>query len=115
MLMRWIVLTGLCAVVLGQVRPTNSIPRLVKKLEYGDYGSKYHRFGDLDGDGLSDVLLVQATAPGGEHKAILTCLTALNLEGKILWQVGTPDPKNISSGAIFRCRSSTSTAMAGTR
>ena len=77
------------------VAPSNSIPRLTKKIEYGDYGSKYHRFGDLDGDGLPDVLLTQVTAPEGEHKAVVTCLTALTLEGKILWQVGKPDPKNI--------------------
>src|SRR5712692_8917674 len=95
MLKRWVLLTGLCAVALGQVPPSTSIPRLVKKLEYGDYGSKYHRFGDLDGDGMPDVLLVQATAPGGEHKAIITCLTALTLDGKLLWQVGKPDPKNV--------------------
>ena len=68
MLRRWVLLVGLCAVALGQVQPSTSIPRLVKKLEYGDYGSKYHRFGDLDGDGMPDVLLVQATAPGGTEE-----------------------------------------------
>ena len=78
-----------------------STPRLLTKIEYGDYGSKYHRIGDLDGDGTPDLLLVQVTAPGGEDKAIITCLTAITIEGKRLWQVGKPDPKNIYFGGDF--------------
>ena len=78
-----------------------SSPRLLKQIDYGDYGSKYHRIGDLDGDGIPDLLLVQVTAPGGEDKAIITCLTALTLDGKRLWQVGKPDPKNIYFGGDF--------------
>jgi hypothetical protein len=31
----------------------------VHKIEFGDYGSKYLRLGDLDGDGRHDVLVVQ--------------------------------------------------------
>src|SRR5687767_12164091 len=78
-----------------------STPRLLTKIEYGDYGSKYHRIGDLDGDGTPDLLLVQVTAPGGEDKAIITCLSAITIEGKRLWQVGKPDPKNIYFGGDF--------------
>jgi hypothetical protein len=74
---------------------------LLKQIDYGDYGSKYHRVGDLDGDGMPDLLLVQVTAPEGEHKAIITCLTALTLDGKQLWQVGKPNPKNIYFGGDF--------------
>jgi hypothetical protein len=89
-----------CAFVLVATTPVSS-PRLLRQIDYGDYGSKYHRVGDLDGDGLPDLLLVQVTAPGGEHKAIITCLTALTLDGKRLWQVGKPDPKNIYFGGDF--------------
>lgn len=72
----------------------DSIPRLVQKIEFGDYGSKVVRMGDLDGDGRIDLLLIQAKAPEGENKTIITCLTAITLEGKVLWQVGTPDLRN---------------------
>ncbi|MBI3462541.1 MAG: hypothetical protein HY000_05695 [Planctomycetes bacterium] len=75
------------------------LPRLVRTIEFGEYGSKYVRLGDLDGDGLPEILLTQAKAPGGEHKVIITCLTALNLEGKVLWQVGQPDIRNIYFGS----------------
>lgn len=88
------------AVLLLAASPA-SAPHLWKKIDYGDYGSKYHRIGDLDGDGMPDLLLVQATAPGGEDKAIITCLTAVDLNGKILWQVGKPDPKNLYFGGDF--------------
>lgn len=87
-----------CAFAAPLTQPV-SAPRLLKQINYGDYGSKYHRVGDLDGDGMPDLLLVQAKAPGGEHKAIITCLTAINLEGKQLWQVGKPDLKNLYFGA----------------
>jgi hypothetical protein len=64
----------------------DSIPRLVRKIEFGDYGSKVIRMGDLDGDGRVDLLLIQATAPEGENKTIITCLTAVTLDGQVLWQ-----------------------------
>src|SRR5262245_53445233 len=73
---------------------TDSIPRVVRKIEFGDRGSKVIRLGDLDGDGRVDLLLIQATAPGGEDKTIITCLTALTLEGQVLWQAGKPDLQN---------------------
>ena len=90
---------SLAALLLGATH--GSAPRLWKTIEYGDYGSKYHRIGDLDGDGMPDLLLVQVTAPGGEHKAIITCLTAVDLNGKVLWRVGKADPKNLYFGGDF--------------
>ena len=85
----------------AQAARPDSSPRLIKKIEFGEYGSKYLRFGDLNGDGLPEALLVQVTAPGGEHKAIITCLTAVDLEGRVLWQVGKPDIRNIYFGGDF--------------
>lgn len=76
-----------------------SVPRLVRTIAFKEYGSKYVRLGDLDGDGLPNILLTQAKAPGGEHKVIVTCLTALDLEGRVLWQVGEPDLRNIYFGS----------------
>jgi len=80
----------------AQTEPTrsDSIPRLVRKIEFGEYGSKVIRLGDLDGDGRVDLLLVQAKAPEGEDKTIITCLTAVTLDGEVLWQIGKPDLRN---------------------
>ena len=64
-----------------------STPRLVRQIEFREFGSKYLRFGDLNGDGMPEAVLVQVMAPGGEDKAIITCLTAIDLEGKVLWQM----------------------------
>lgn len=81
--------------------PSRSLPRLLRTVPFQDYGSKYIRFGDLDGDGMPEALLTQVTAPGGEHKAIITCLTAVDLQGRVLWQVGKPDIRNIYFGGDF--------------
>ncbi|MGE3315095.1 MAG: hypothetical protein AB7O26_08245, partial [Planctomycetaceae bacterium] len=50
------------------------------------------RFGDLDGDGRTDVLIGQVRHNGPKDRfSELSCLTALNLDGQILWQIGEPD------------------------
>lgn len=77
----------------------DSLVRLVKTIRFGEYGSKYVRLGDLDGDGLPEILLTQAKAPEGEHKVVITCLTAVNLEGAVLWTHGDPDRANIYFGS----------------
>ena len=82
------------------VRP-DSRPQLVRKIRFAEYGSKYARLGDLTGNGLPEMLLVQVTAAEGEHKAVITCLTAIDLEGKVIWQVGKPDIRNIYFGGDF--------------
>ena len=48
--------------------------------------------GDLDGDGRMDLLMVQPDS-GIDDRYVphqVHCLTAYNLKGEILWQVGTP-------------------------
>ena len=51
------------------------------------------RFGDLDGDGEIDVLLGQVVHHGPKDRnSELSCLTAITLDGQILWQKGKPDP-----------------------
>jgi len=51
------------------------------------------RFGDLDGDGEIDALIGQVLHHGPKDRnSELSCLTAMNLEGKVLWQIGRPDP-----------------------
>ncbi|MGB7723414.1 MAG: hypothetical protein WBL65_26180, partial [Bryobacteraceae bacterium] len=76
----------------------DSVPKLLRAIEFGDYGSSVVRFGDLNGDGQIEALVVQEDASGGQNQIIVTCLTAIDLEGKILWQVGKPDRRNVWDG-----------------
>jgi hypothetical protein len=83
------------------IRP-DSRPELVRKITFGNYGSNYLRLGDLNGDGMLELLSIQAYAPGnppgyqgGEHVSVITCLTAADLEGKVLWQIGEPNLVNL--------------------
>ena len=51
-------------------------------------------FGDINDDGKLEILLGQSSEKVARNVSLtkLTCLTALDLEGKILWQAGVPDP-----------------------
>lgn len=70
-------------------------PKVWKKLSISGFGvGRNLRFGDLNGDGKKDILIGQVhqhAAPSDAY-AELSCLTAIDLEGKVLWQVGKPDP-----------------------
>lgn len=67
---------------------------LYKKIKTEGFGiGRNLRFGDLDGDGETDVLIGQVVHHGPKDRnSELSCLTALTLDGKILWQIGRPDP-----------------------
>jgi rhamnogalacturonan endolyase len=78
---------------LQNLRAQNPKPVVWKKIELGDYGAGRNiRFGDLDGDGKTDLLIGQNLMRFPYDHAQLTCLTAINLEGKVLWQKGKADP-----------------------
>ena len=80
---------------LKELRDANPQPKLWKKVSLGDFGAGRNvRFGDLDGDGKPDLLIGQNTMRFPYDAAQLTCLTAVTLEGKVLWQIGKPDPRN---------------------
>jgi rhamnogalacturonan endolyase len=72
------------------------VPRmkLWKKVQTGDAGAARNlRFGDLDGDGTLDILIGQVVHHGPKDRnSELSCLTAMTFDGKVLWQVGRPDP-----------------------
>lgn len=67
---------------------------LWKKLSLAGFGTGRNlRFGDLDGDGRTDVLVAQILNHGPKDRfSEVGCLTALTFDGKRLWQSGMPDP-----------------------
>ncbi len=68
-------------------------PRLWREIETPGFGTGRHiRFGDLDGDGRMEIVLAQYTSMlnGGDF-AFLSCLTAMDLDGRVLWQWGEPN------------------------
>jgi hypothetical protein len=66
------------------------IVRMLGNIDVKNFGSMQLRIGDLDGDGGPDLLLAQSRYATRE----ITCLTALTIEGKVLWQMGAPSAEN---------------------
>ena len=82
--------------LLARLRDDNPKPKLWKKFETPVFGAGRNvRFGDLDGDGVPDMLIAQ-NIPRVQGDAFdqISCLTAVTLDGKVLWQSGRPDPRN---------------------
>lgn len=67
---------------------------LWKRLLTDGFGSgRSVRFGDLDGDGHIELLIGQPKHHGPKDRNTeLGCLTAITLDGRVLWQIGEPDP-----------------------
>jgi len=88
-------LVGLAAVLIitplmadERIESRNNVA-LVKKLDVTDFGVwSGLRMGDLNGDNRLDIVLAQNRGQS------VTCLTAIDIDGKILWQVGQPNPGN---------------------
>jgi rhamnogalacturonan endolyase len=78
------------------LRAQNPKPKLWKKFATPGFGAGRNvRFGDLGGDGQIDMLIAQNVPHvRSDDFDSISCLTAVNLDGKILWQVGRPDPRN---------------------
>jgi len=67
-------------------------PLLWRKLSTPGFGSgRRIRLGDLDGDGQLEILFPQVDFAKSGPKDI-ECLSAMTLDGKLLWQVGRPVP-----------------------
>ena len=77
-----------------RLQADNPKPVVWKKIETEGFGTGRNlRFGDLDGDGIVDVLIGQVLHHGPKDRnSELSCLTALNFDGHRLWQIGSPDP-----------------------
>lgn len=62
---------------------------LVRSMDLQDFGVWTGlRLGDLTGNGRLDFVLAQ------NRDQNVTCVTAMNAEGDVLWQVGKPDPNH---------------------
>ena len=68
-------------------------PKLWRKIMTPQFGTDRNlRFGDLNGDGQMDILIGQVFHHGPtDNNSELGCLTAIELDGKVLWRLGTPD------------------------
>ncbi len=87
---------GAREVELERLRAGYPRPRLWKKFETPGFGAGRNvRFGDLDGDGKLDMLIAQ-NIPRVQGDAFdhISALTAVTLEGRVLWQTGRPDTRN---------------------
>lgn len=62
------------------------VAHLLQLLDVRDFGGETLRVGDLDGDGGPDLLIVQDI----RGSRTISCLTALTLQGGVIWQWGTP-------------------------
>jgi hypothetical protein len=78
---------------LEEARARYPKPVLWRTIETPRYGTGRHiRFGDLDGDGRLEMVLAQYTEVlNGGNFPLLSCLTAIDLDGKVLWQWGEPN------------------------
>ncbi|MFO1021800.1 MAG: hypothetical protein U0903_14060 [Planctomycetales bacterium] len=78
----------------ARLQAENPQPKVWKKFSMKEFGvGRNLRFGDLNGDGQIDVLVGQMEHHGPKDKfSELSCLTAVTFDGKVLWQIGEPDP-----------------------
>jgi hypothetical protein len=79
---------------LAALRAQNPRPKLWKKFSTRGFGAGRNvRFGDLDGDGVPDMLIAQSIVKA-DFAFQISCLTAVTFDGRVLWQAGRPDPRN---------------------
>jgi rhamnogalacturonan endolyase len=86
---------------LAELQMENPKPRLWKKFSTNGFGAASQvRFGDLNGDGVPEMLLAQNIQTVSKDAFDqLCCLTAVNTDGKILWQSGKPG-KNYNNSIL---------------
>ncbi len=77
-----------------RLQSENPKPVLWEKINTEGFGvGRNLRFGDLNDDGIIDVLIGQVLHHGPKDRnSELSCMTAMTFDGKQLWQIGKPDP-----------------------
>jgi len=68
---------------------------LLSLVDTEDFGSDTIRIGDLNNDGAPELLLIQSFRPTRE----ISCLTAADIYGNIIWQKGNKSEKNCDTYA----------------
>ena len=81
---------------LKRLRADNPQPKLWKRFTTPKFGAgRNARFGDLDNDGQIDMLIAQnIPRVRGDAFDHISGLTAVNLDGRVLWRSGRADPRN---------------------
>ncbi len=71
-------------------------PKLWRRISTPGFGAgKSIRFGDLNNDGQLEILLAQNVRRMEKDSFTeISCLTALDLDGNVLWQIGEANPDN---------------------
>lgn len=91
---KWLTANRSAQLKLAMRRGEYPQPRLWKTIDFKNFGTaRQIRFGHLTGDGSLQMVLAQHQKRG--HKdayAHISCLTALTLDGDVLWQLGEPSP-----------------------
>ncbi len=84
------------AAELEKLRASYPAPKVWKKIKTPGFGvGRNLRFGDLTGNGMIDILVPQVVQHGPRDAyAEVGCITAIDLDGNILWQHGESDPNN---------------------
>lgn len=79
-----------------------SFPNLISKIDIsaGGTGNRM-RIGDMNGDGRQDILMVQPAYESRDayNPRFVGHLAAYDIEGNLLWQQGSVDPRVTTSGA----------------
>ncbi len=76
--------------------------KLLKKIDLKNFGtSRQVRFGHLKGDGTWQVVLAQMQKRvSRDAYGFISCLTAMDLEGRVLWQLGEPSDNTEKLGKV---------------
>lgn len=86
------------------MQPMDLSPVLLSKIDISRAGVRNKMLlGDLNGDGRMEIVMVQADG-GIDDRYVphqVQCVTAFDMDGQLLWQVGEPDDKAGSAGSDY--------------